>query len=422
MIIGVPTGIKVFSWLATMWGGNLNFKTPLLFTVGFIFLFTIGGLTGIVLANAGVDVAFHDTYYVVAHFHYVLSMGAVFSIFAGFYYWIEKIIGLQYNERIGKLHFWVFFSGVNIAFFPMHFLGLAGMPRRVPDYPSAFKEWNEIATYGTFIALTSVLIFYFMILVLFTKGEKGRRNPWNNVSTRDLVFNLYKTKLNIGNSEDELAVYPDRWIYEDFESLTEFIAKPYQMDFLPPATDIMEGIIDLHHDIFFFLVIISFFVTWMLLFIIITFNSKNMKFYTTSVPSDVIHHTNLEIVWTIIPCFILLSIAVPSFSLLYQMDEVLDIGMTLKVIGNQWFWRYEYISPLGTFGADQTMWLEDEGRDYNLDPRLLSTDGQNVYIPIETNIRLLITSLDVLHSWALPAAGVKVDACPGRLNEVFFKS
>jgi len=266
MIIGVPTGIKVFSWLATMWGGNLNFKTPLLFTIGFIFLFTIGGLTGIVLANAGVDVAFHDTYYVVAHFHYVLSMGAVFSIFAGFYYWIEKIIGLQYNEYLGKLHFWVFFSGVNIAFFPMHFLGLAGMPRRVPDYPSAFKEWNEIATYGTFIALTSVAIFYVMVLVLFTTGKKGRRNPWNNVSTRDLVFNLYKTKLNIGImdsevilEEDELGVYPDRWIYGDFDYLTEFIPKPYQMDFLPPATDIMEGIIDLHHDIFFFLVIISFF-------------------------------------------------------------------------------------------------------------------------------------------------------------------
>ena len=178
MVIAVPTGVKIFSWIATMWGGSIDFKTPMLWAVGFIFLFTVGGVTGVVLANAGVDAALHDTYYVVAHFHYVLSLGAVFAIFAGFYYWIGKMSGRQYPEFWGKVHFWVTFIGVNLLFFPQHFLGLAGMPRRIPDYPDAYAGWNYVSSLGSYISAFGVVIFLFVLYRTFTSGEKCADNPW----------------------------------------------------------------------------------------------------------------------------------------------------------------------------------------------------------------------------------------------------
>jgi len=178
MIIAVPTGIKIFSWIATMWGGSIEFKTPMLFAVGFIFLFTVGGVTGVVLSNAGIDYALHATYYVVAHFHYVLSLGAVFAIFAGFYYWFEKMWGVKYNEVLGAIHFWLMFIGVNVIFFPQHFLGLQGMPRRYVDYPDAFAYWNLISSYGYLIMLAGMVVFFVLLAEAAIRRRKAEANPW----------------------------------------------------------------------------------------------------------------------------------------------------------------------------------------------------------------------------------------------------
>lgn len=183
MVIAVPTGVKIFSWIATMWGGSIEFRTPMLWAIGMIFLFTLGGVTGVVLANAGVDRSLQDTYYVVAHFHYVLSMGAVFTIFAGWYYWFPKITGYMYSEFVGKLHFWITFIGVNIIFFPQHFLGLAGMPRRIADYPDAFAGWNHVSSYGSYISAVGVFVFLFGVAQAFARKERAANNPWGAGAT-----------------------------------------------------------------------------------------------------------------------------------------------------------------------------------------------------------------------------------------------
>jgi cytochrome c oxidase subunit 1 len=183
MVIAVPTGIKIFSWIATMWGGSIRFDTPMLWALGFIFLFTVGGVTGVVLANAGVDLVLHDTYYVVAHFHYVLSLGAVFSIFAGIYYWIGKMSGRQYPEWAGRLHFWTTFIGVNITFFPQHFSGLAGMPRRYIDYADALAGWNYVSSIGAFISFGSTIFFVFVLIYTLKAGRRVEENYWGEGAT-----------------------------------------------------------------------------------------------------------------------------------------------------------------------------------------------------------------------------------------------
>ena len=177
MVIAVPTAVKIFSWIATLWGGDLPLSPAMLFSIAFIFLFSIGGFSGVVLANAAIDVYFHDTYYVIAHFHYVSSMGVVFAIFSGFYHWFPKITGLRLNEILGKIHFWSFFVGVNVTFFPMHYLGFMGLPRRVGDYPEIYSKWNWWASWGSNLSVLSFCVFLFSLLFAFYLTENTKENP-----------------------------------------------------------------------------------------------------------------------------------------------------------------------------------------------------------------------------------------------------
>jgi cytochrome c oxidase subunit 1 len=203
LIIAVPTGIKIFSWLATCYGGSIKLTPSMLFALGFVFMFTIGGLSGVVLANASLDIAFHDTYYVVAHFHYVLSMGAVFAMFSAWYYWVPKILGLNYNILLSKIQFWVLFIGVNVTFFPQHFLGLQGMPRRISDYPDAYAGWNLISSFGSIISVVAAWLFLYIVYTQLVEGKAASRNPWK---TAEFYTDTLQALLNRSSPSLEWAL------------------------------------------------------------------------------------------------------------------------------------------------------------------------------------------------------------------------
>jgi heme/copper-type cytochrome/quinol oxidase subunit 2 len=455
MVIAVPTGIKIFSWLATIWGGWINYKTPLLFTIGFLFLFTIGGVSGVILANSGLDIAFHDTMYVTAHFHYVLSMGAVFAIFAGFYYWIEKIVGLKYNQLLANLHFVLFFIGVNVTFFPLHFLGLSGMPRRIPDFPDYYQGWNQISSFGSTISIVATLLFFYVIYDMFVYGKVGTKAPYAiSVLTlfklTEILENKFSKEVPKTNKNFLLSI---ELIQKNILSVFLMVNKDltwlgplgdatydYQFGFQDPATELMEGIINLHHDIMFFLIWIIILVSFLIFNFIIgsssfyemskLFNSnsinllnlkkENQEDIAIDLPAEVQHNTFLEIVWTLIPCFILLLIAVPSFSLIYAIEDFNVIESTIKIIGNQWFWSYEIPGANFEKKFDSVIIVEEDlinDSDKKGALRLLEVDNR-LKLPIERQLRLFITSTDVLHSFAVPSLSIKLDACPGRLNQV----
>ncbi len=218
LIIAVPTGIKIFSWLATSYAGSLKLTPFMLFALGFVIMFTIGGLSGVVLANASLDIAFHDTYYVVAHFHYVLSMGAVFALYSAWYFWIPKILGLDYETIWGKFHFWILFIGVNVTFFPQHFLGLQGMPRRISDYPDAFHGWNLVSSIGAILSVVATWLFLYTVYLQLINGKIASRYPWlrADYATDSLQAILNRTYISL------------EWCLNSPPKLHAFVSLPVQ--------------------------------------------------------------------------------------------------------------------------------------------------------------------------------------------------
>jgi cytochrome c oxidase subunit 1 len=422
LIIAVPTGIKIFSWLATCYGGSLHLTPFMLFALGFVFMFTIGGLSGVVLANASIDLAFHDTYYVVAHFHYVLSMGAVFALYSGWYFWIPKVLGMLYDVTLGKLHFWVLFIGVNVTFFPQHFLGLQGMPRRISDYPDAFAGWNIISSFGSIISVVATGLFLHIVYLQLVGNKNLSRYPWYAPPVfydylQILLSRLYTSLEWCLTSPPKVHAFVSLPLSSACVLPTVLCDAPHPwgLYFQDSASPQMEALVELHNDIMFYLFAILFSVSWILLSVL-----RNFVYPYNKISNKYLNHgTLIELIWTITPALILILIAFPSFKLLYLMDEVTDPNLTVIVEGHQWYWSYQYIDFLNS---------DDEYIEYDsylvpesdLDAgglRMLEVDNR-VILPELTHTRFMVTAADVIHSFAVPALSIKCDAYPGRLNQV----
>lgn len=480
LIIAVPTGIKIFSWLATSYGGSLNLTPSMLFALGFVFMFTIGGLSGVVLANASLDIAFHDTYYVVAHFHYVLSMGAVFAIYSAWYFWIVKIIGLTYNMYLGVAHFWALFIGVNLTFFPQHFLGLQGMPRRISDYPDGFAGWNLISSLGSVVSIIATWLFLYILYLQLVEGKKVSRYPWlyseifndslqtllsraynsiewclnsppkphafvslplqnffvftiysffikqiidfsNFVALCNKLINIITFTLLISSFTAVCVKLTNCNVYINIKKLItndiiEYNDAPraWGIYFQDCATPQMEALIELHDHIMFYLIVILFAVGW-ILFSVIKNHVGNSLYISNKYMN---HGTLIELIWTITPALILILIAFPSFKLLYLMDEVTDPSMSILAEGHQWYWSYQYPDFLNNENEfiefDSYLVPESDLEEGSL--RMLEVDNR-VILPELTHVRFIVTSGDVIHSFACPSLGIKCDAYPGKLNQ-----
>jgi heme/copper-type cytochrome/quinol oxidase subunit 2 len=409
MIIAIPTAVKIFSWCATIWGGDVPLSTPMLFAMGFIFLFSIGGFSGVVLANACIDVYFHDTYYVIAHFHYVLSMGVVFAIFSGFYHWFPKMTGIKLNEILSAIHFWSFFVGVNLTFFPMHYLGFMGMPRRVGDYPEIFALWNKCATFGSNISIISFILFFFIVIHgLYTNAKVKKEVVLNSKKITNFFLPLLVTKY-----------------------------------FPLGATEVFDHIVDLHNDMMCVFIFLTILIFWILLTSVLLYSDVNK----TKVPgysSKIKKQKLLEVLWTLIPALILVWIAVPSLTLLYSSNiPSKHPTLTVHITGNQWYWHYKYsvlkefffMKPENSFNMFIAERLQTGFETNKIsfdsymkplaelelgDRRLFEVD-KALSLPNSSVIKILVSSSDVIHSWAVPQFGVKVDAIPGRLNQSFIE-
>ena len=389
---------------------------------------------------------YSKTYYVVAHFHYVLSMGAVFALFSAWYFWIPKILGLDYNRMLGKIHFWIMFVGVNLTFFPQHFLGLQGMPRRISDYPDAFAGWNLVSSFGSIVSVVATWLFLYVLYVQLIEGKATSRYPWltpqfytDSLQTLlNRAFNSLEWSLNSPPKPHAFVSLPLQsgyfinivtclmWCgiflsvfnvlytlslnYENCDA-----PRPWGIYFQDSATPQMEGLVELHDNILFYLVIILFGVGWVLISIIRNYTNKEAPIshkYTN-------HGTLIELIWTITPALILILIAFPSFKLLYLMDEVSDPAMSVLAEGHQWYWSYQYPDFLNSdeefIEFDSYLVPESDLEDGAL--RMLEVDNR-VIIPELTHVRFIVTGADVIHSFACPALGIKCDAYPGRLNQV----